>query len=74
MKTVVVMVTIGPESQTRPYSIARAKAYAARHGYEFVQITEPILPGPTARPTGKKSSSPARCPVTTVISSSMTTC
>ena len=62
MKTAVVMVTIGPESQTRPYSIARAKTYAARHGYEFVQITEPTLPGSGRTPHWEKVLVPRALP------------
>lgn len=38
------MVTIGPDSYTRRYSVRRAKAYAARHGYDFVQVSEPSQP------------------------------
>lgn len=41
MKTAVAMVTIGPESPTRRYALARARAYAARHGYDFVTVNEP---------------------------------
>lgn len=35
------MVTIGRGNWTRGYSVPRAKAYAARHGYDFIQVTEP---------------------------------
>lgn len=40
-KTAVAMVTLGPDSWTRRYSVARARAYAERHGYDFHQLTEP---------------------------------
>ena len=44
-KTAVAMVTLGPDSWTRRYSVARARAYAERHGYSFHQVTEPTPAG-----------------------------
>ena len=55
-KTVVVMVTIGPDarSRTRKYSVPRAQAYAQRHGYDFVRITERIAPDADRTPHWEK--------------------
>lgn len=62
MKTAVVMVTIGPDSWTRKYSVARAQAYASRHGYEFAQITEPVLPHAGRTPHWEKILVPRALP------------
>src|SRR4051812_49030750 len=40
MKTAVGMVTIGQSSCARRHALPRARAYAARHGYDFVQVTK----------------------------------
>ena len=62
VKTVVAMVTIGPDSWTRKYSVARARAYAERHGYAFAQITEPIQPGSGRTPHWEKLLVPRALP------------
>lgn len=62
MKTVIAMVTIGPDSWTRKYSVARAKAYAARHGYEFAQITKSSQPGSGRTPHWEKVLVPRTLP------------
>ena len=44
-RTAVAMVTLGPDSWTRRYSVARARVYAERHGYDFRQVSEPTPAG-----------------------------
>ncbi len=56
------MVTIGPDPWTRQFSVARAENYAASHGYDFVQITEPILPGSGRTPHWEKILVPRALP------------
>ncbi len=48
------MVTIGPASPTRTHAVARARSYAERHGYTFVQVTQPIAPGSGRTPHWEK--------------------
>ncbi len=56
------MVTIGPDSWTRKYSVARARTYAARHGYEFAQITQSSQPGSGRTPHWEKVLVPRTLP------------
>jgi hypothetical protein len=45
-KTLIAMVTIGPDNWTRRFSVARAETYARKHGYDFWRLTEAsISPG-----------------------------
>ena len=41
MKTMIGMVTIGPDTTMRTLAIKRAEAYAQKHGYEFHRLCEP---------------------------------
>jgi len=62
MKTALAMITIGPDSWTRRYSVARARDYAAQHGYDFLQITEPIVKNSGRTPHWEKVLIPRACP------------
>jgi len=44
MKTLVIMISIGPRHHFSKYSVPRASAWALRHGYSFIVITEPVQP------------------------------
>ena len=62
MRTAVAMVTLGPDSWTRRYSVARARAYADRHGYAFHQVCEPTVPATGRTPHWEKLLVPKRFP------------
>ena len=61
-RTAVAMVTIGPDSWTRRYSVTRARAYAERHGYAFHQVSEPAATAHGRTPHWEKLLVPERFP------------
>lgn len=62
MLTAVAMVTIGRDKWTRVISVARAKRYAAKHGYQFLQIKESSIPKGERTPHWEKLLIPQRYP------------
>jgi hypothetical protein len=62
MTTAIAMVTIGKDKWTRVISVARARRYAAKHGYEFLQIKEPSIPTGERTPHWEKLLIPQRYP------------
>ncbi len=54
MKTLIAMVTIGPDTTMRMLAVKRATAYASKHGYNFERIHEPSRPESDRTPHWEK--------------------
>ena len=61
-RTLIAMVTIGPDNWTRRFSVARAEIYARKHGYEFARIDRASIPPGERTPHWEKTLVPRQLP------------